>query len=159
MPSVLFVCTGNQYRSPLAAAAFRKRLEQDGSAGAWSVASAGTWTPSGLPPLPDALRVARGLGLDLSRHRTTALDADLLSRADVILVMTRAHKESILSEFPAARGKVHLLSEAAGDAAYEIADPAAPDVDLAQVARQVYELIERGYPAICMLAKQDFRNA
>jgi len=153
MPSVLFVCTGNQYRSPLAAAAFLKRLELDGRLGAaaWTVGSAGTWTASGLPPLPEALRVARDLGLSLADHRTSALEAGALSRSDLVLVMEQGHKESILSEFPSARGKVHLLSEAVDQTAYDIPDPAAPDVELAQVARQVYDLIGRGYESICRL--------
>lgn len=158
MPSVLFVCTGNQYRSPLAAAAFRKRVEQDGDAATWTVTSAGTWTPSGLSPLPDALRVARNLGLSLADHRTSALEAASLSNADLVLVMEQGHKESILNEFPSARGKVHLLTEAVDGRAYDIPDPAAPDTDLAQVARQVIDVIERGYTAICQLAQNDFRS-
>lgn len=153
MPSVLFVCTGNQYRSPLAAAAFLQRAESDDRPGAaaWTVSSAGTWTASGLSPLPDALRVARNLGLDLADHTTCALEAGSLTASDLVLVMEQGHKESILSEFPSARGKVHLLSEAVDHAAYDIPDPAAPDVELAQVARQVYDLIGRGYASICRM--------
>jgi protein-tyrosine phosphatase len=151
MPSILFVCTGNQYRSPLAAAAFLKHVELDKNAAAWTVNSAGTWTSSGLPPLPDALRVARDLGLNLADHKTSALEAHALAGSDLVLVMEQGHKEAILSEFPSARGRVHLLSEAVDQTSYDIPDPAAPDVDLTQVARQVYELIGRGYGSICKM--------
>jgi protein-tyrosine phosphatase len=152
MPSVLFVCTGNQYRSPIAAAAFLRRLEQEGAAGEWDVTSAGTWTAAGLPPFPDAIRVARSLGLDLTRHATCPIDALDLSRVDLIVVMEQGHKEAILSEFPPARGKVHLISDMADQLTYDITDPAGPDADLAQVARQLLDLVQRGYPRMSQLA-------
>jgi protein-tyrosine-phosphatase len=150
MPSVLFVCTGNQYRSPLAAAAFLKHAESDENT-SWTVSSAGTWSSSGLAPLPDALRVARDLGLDLSAHTTSALEASTLTASDLVLVMEQGHKEAILSEFPSARGKVYLLSEVIDHEVYDIPDPADPDVELAQVARQVYDMIGRGYESICRM--------
>lgn len=152
MPSVLFVCTGNQYRSPLAAAAFRQRLEQDGKAGQWVVSSAGTWTSPGLSPLPDAIRTARSLGLSIADHKTCPIDAHNLSQYDLILVMEQGHKEAILSEFPPARGKVHLISAVVDHISYDIPDPAGPDADLGQVARQLLDLIQRGYQAMCQLA-------
>jgi protein-tyrosine phosphatase len=151
MPSVLFVCTGNQYRSPIAAAAFRRQLERDGLAATWSVDSAGTWTPPDLPPFPDALRVAGGLGLDLGAHRTSPIEARDLGAYDLILVMEQGHKEAILTEFAAARGRVHLLSDMADGLAYDVPDPAKPGADLAQVARQLTDLIRRAYPAIRQL--------
>ena len=152
MPSVLFVCTGNQYRSPIAAAAILKRLEQEGKADQWAISSAGTWTSPGLSPFPDAVRVANSLGLNIANHKTCPIDTQELSKYDVILVMEQGHKEAILSEFPSARGRVHLISDVVDHISYDIPDPARSDTDLAQVARQLLDLIQRGYQAICQLA-------
>ncbi|RPJ38045.1 MAG: low molecular weight phosphatase family protein, partial [Chloroflexi bacterium] len=74
MPSVLFVCMANRFRSPLAAAIFRKSLEEKGLAGSWQVGSAGTWATPGQPVIPSVLAAARELGLDLSGHRAARLD-------------------------------------------------------------------------------------
>ena len=158
MPSILFVCTGNQYRSPLAAAAFQRKLNLDGKARAWTVSSAGTWTPPGLPPFPDALRAAEGLGLSLAGHTTRPIDAQVLAENNLIIVMTRGHKESILSEFPDAEHKVHLLSEVVDKRAYDIADPADPGVELAHVAQQLVEMIDRGYVEICRMGDKTIRR-
>ena len=49
MPKVLFVCTANRFRSPLAAAIFKRFLLESQETGRWRVSSAGTWTRSGLP--------------------------------------------------------------------------------------------------------------
>jgi protein-tyrosine phosphatase len=152
MPSVLFVCTGNQYRSPITAAAFVKQLERDGNAAQWTVDSAGTWTSTGLPPFSDAIRVARSLGLDIADHKTCPIDALDLSKYDLIVVMEQGHKEAILSEFPGARGRVHLISEIGDHIPYDIPDPVNPGSDPSLVANQLLGLIQRGYPRICQLA-------
>jgi protein-tyrosine phosphatase len=148
MPSVLFVCTGNQYRSPIAAAAFQDRLARQAGFDDWTVSSAGTWTVPGLAPFPDAVRVAAGLGLDIAAHRTCPIDQRDLEAFDAILVMERGHKEAILSEFPVCRGKIHLLAAVADQIEYDIPDPAGPDADLGQVARQLLALIEKGFQSI-----------
>ncbi|HEY2982115.1 MAG TPA: hypothetical protein VGJ22_13105 [Anaerolineales bacterium] len=158
MPSILFVCTGNQYRSPLAAAAFQRKLDQDGKARAWTVASAGTWTSRGLLPFPDALRAAESLGLSLADHTTRPIDAQVLAEHNLIIVMTRAHKESILGEFPDVEHKIHLISEAVDKRVYDIPDPADPDVDLGHVAQQLVEMIDRGYAEICRMGDKTIRR-
>jgi len=75
MPSVLFVCTANRFRSPIAAALFLKALKDQGVKGSWSVGSAGTWAVSGQPVLTSVLEVAQDYGLDLSTHRSRHVDA------------------------------------------------------------------------------------
>jgi protein-tyrosine phosphatase len=152
MPSVLFVCTGNQYRSPIAAAAFLRQLNQQGMADQWSVGSAGTWTKPGQPPLSRAVQVARELGLDIADHATRMITADELTRYDLILVMAQGHKEAITYEFPQASRKLHLLSEVVDQIAYDIPDPASPGVDVKEVASEVCDLVQRGFPEICRLA-------
>ena len=139
MYSVLFVCTGNQYRSPIAAEAFREQLIRDGRAAQWRVSSAGTWTSSGRHALPEAVELARSFGLNIYGHKTCMLDAKMLEDADLILVMEQGHKESIQVEFPFARNKVYLLSQATEGLIYDIPDPA----ELKQEARNIiYDMVE-----------------
>ena len=124
MYSVLFVCTGNQYRSPIAAEVFRQQLIRDGRATQWKVSSAGTWTSPGRHVLSDAVELARSFGLNIDGHITRMLDAEILEDADLVLVMEEGHKESIQAEFPFARKKVRLLSQVIDGLLYDIPDPA-----------------------------------
>jgi protein-tyrosine phosphatase len=87
---LLFVCTGNTCRSPLAEGLARHGAEARG----WShleVASAGVSAADGLPASDGALRTARRHGLDLSAHRSRALGGELAGWADLILVMSPGH--------------------------------------------------------------------
>src|SRR5574342_215426 len=100
MHTILFVCTGNQYRSPIAAEAFRDQLVQDGRDVEWVVNSAGTWTSPGEYPPQEAVDLARLHGLEIRRHKTRTLTANLLAESDLVIVMEVSHKESIKAEFP-----------------------------------------------------------
>src|SRR5512140_1684002 len=122
MPTILFVCTANRFRSPLAAACFQRELDLRKPAGDWHVLSAGMWTSDGMPAMPDAVRSASRLGLDLSRHASQAITSVLTSSADLILVMEQGQKEALQAEFPDSARKVHLLSEAATGYSYDIPD-------------------------------------
>src|SRR5512142_1493029 len=108
MPSILFVCTGNQYRSPIAAAYLRRLLKERGVEG-WLVASAGTWAVPGRPIFPDAAQAAAKLGVDVRSHVTRLVDEAILSDHDLILVMEKGHKEALRVEFPAVRDRLFLL--------------------------------------------------
>lgn len=125
MVSVLFVCTGNQYRSPIAAEAFREQLVRDGRAAQWQVNSAGTWTSPGRHAPRTAVELARLFGVNIDEHVTRLLDAKMLKDADLVFVMEEGHKEAIQAEFPFAKKKLHLLSQVADELAYDIPDPAA----------------------------------
>lgn len=88
--NLLFVCTGNTCRSPLAEAIARRELEALG----WHhvrVRSAGAAAGEGQPASEGALRAAERHGLDLSTHRSSALTTELVEWADLILVMGPAH--------------------------------------------------------------------
>ena len=155
MPSVLFVCTGNQYRSPIAAAAFLRQLNRQGKASRWIVRSAGTWTTPNQPPLPDAVRVAQDLGLNIRDRTTRKVTAGELSKCDLILVMEHKHKEALSYEFPTASKKIHLLSEVVNHLDYDIWDPADPSVSAKGVAIELCDSIRRGFQEICELAESN----
>jgi len=155
MPSVLFVCTGNQFRSPIAAAAFIKKLNDEGSAAGWRVESAGSWAVAGKPPLPEAIRAAAACGLSLEGHKARMVEASILSNSDLILVMEGGQKEAILSEFPNVSKRVFLLSEVAEGVAYNIPDPLAGEEDLSEeIAKEVCALVGKGFRKICELASR-----
>ena len=153
MPSILFVCTANQFRSPIAAAIFRKKLQEENPREKWEVASAGTWTVPGLPINPFSYEVAKRLGVVLVETTTFQVNASSLSKYDLILVMEAGQKEAIRSEFPSVKSHVYLISEVVDNVAYDIPDPAKLKVDPDEVARQLKDTIERGYEKICQLAE------
>ncbi len=78
------------------------------------VSSAGLKAPLGQPASLNAQLVAREQGADLSSHRTRPLNPDLVGQSDLILTMTKSHRDAILRAYPMARGKVYCLSEFSG---------------------------------------------
>ena len=152
MPSVLFVCTANRFRSPLAAGALAKALSDMGVAGDWRVGSAGTWATPGQPALPPVSRAARAWGIDLSAHRSERLNRKLLSSYDLILVMQAGHREALQIEFPETGERIYLLSEVVERRSYDIPDVLDSEEAILEVSRELYELVRRGRDSICVLA-------
>lgn len=87
---MLFVCTGNTCRSPLAEALARREAERRGLAHL-EVASAGVTAGGGAPASAGSIDAAEGVGLDLSLHASTQLTAEVVARADLILTMSPHH--------------------------------------------------------------------
>ena len=131
MPSILFVCTGNQCRSPFAAELFKSHLKDKNLVDSWRVDSAGTWTRPGakVPAFWHSLSFAHGI--NLGAHRSRSVSDCSLQDYDLIVVMEKGHKESLIVEFPFVRGKIYLLSELAGFLPYDIADPVQEDDETA----------------------------
>jgi protein-tyrosine-phosphatase len=152
MPGILFICTGNLFRSPLAAAFFLQRLWKDGRRDGWSIDSAGTWTLPGQPVPAAVQQAAEKRGIHLDEYRSKLVDAGLLADFDLILVMESGHKEALAVEFPAAACKTFLLSDVADGIAYNVPDPAATGQEAEEVVTGMFNLIERGYASICQLA-------
>lgn len=149
--SVLFVCTANQYRSPFAAAIFSKQLEDAGVRDQWRVGSAGTWVKEQLPASADLARRALELNLNLSKHVSHEVNADMLALYRVIIVMARGHKEALGVEFPETRERTYMLSEIVDHIMYDIPDPAM-DMDSADsIFDELYRLMQRGYSEIVRL--------
>jgi len=152
MPSVLFTCTANRFRSPLAAAIFRRALLDSRESGNWRVASAGTWTKPGQPVISHLQEVALSMGLDLAGHRSVQVSAQLLSAYDLVLVMEPGQKEALQIEFSSVRERIYLLSEVVEEQIYAISDSFRSERDLAEAATMLRSLILKGYRNICSLA-------
>jgi protein-tyrosine-phosphatase len=106
--NVLYVCSGNICRSPMAEGCLRDRAEIAGF-GELRVGSAGTLGISGSPASPEAIRAMAELGTDIGRHRSRGLTTDLVRESDLLVVMTRAHLDEVHRRFPPARGRRFLL--------------------------------------------------
>jgi protein-tyrosine-phosphatase len=154
--AILFVCTGNFCRSPMAEALLKSLLQKNGKKGKYQVRSAGTWTREGLTASPLAVQAMQDLGLDISEHRSHHLTVQDVEEAAVIIVMTRDHKEALAVEFPLARHKLVLLSELA-DARYDVTDPSG-SASLERhraCAQDIKELLQKGYARLLQLAERD----
>lgn len=151
MTQILFVCTANRYRSPIAAACFKDELIKRKHENNWSVLSAGTWTTDGLPAMPEAIQRAKQIGLDLQEHRSRAITGEMLEDADLVLVMESGQKEALQIEFPFCREKILLLSEAAEGISYNIPDPIENPSNV-ESASEICRLVRTGFDKICALA-------
>jgi protein-tyrosine phosphatase len=144
--TILFVCSGNTCRSPMAEAITRRvlaeklhvpepELERKGI----SVLSAGSYALPGARATPQAVEALRDMGSDLSYHRSRPLTVELIHQADMIFTMGRSHAAAVQALVPSATDKVATL-----DPSGDIDDPIGGDAALYKtLAGQLQTLIER----------------
>lgn len=154
MPAILFVCTANRFRSPVAAAVLTKCLVDRGIARSWRVRSAGTWAAAGKAVLPSVLAAALKFGIDLSGHRSAEVTRQMLSEYDLVIVMQAGQKEALLTEFPNLQDRIHLLSEIVEGRSYDIPDSKISAEEAEEVVEELHGLIRRGLGPICDLASR-----
>jgi len=120
MKHVLFICTGNVCRSPMAEGLLRHMAGDR-----VKVASAGLGAGHGQPPSAHAIEVLRKEGIDIADIRSQPVSAHLLQQADYIFTMTRDHLDMLLLLFPEMASKTRLLrfEEAAKGGRADVTDP------------------------------------
>jgi len=127
---ILLVCTGNTCRSPMAEALTRKLLAERLGCGVEqveergvAVMSAGLSAMFGGRAAPEAIATMAREGLDLASHVSQPLTEQLVRNADVVLAMTRSHRDAIVSQWPDVAGRAHLLMRDGDDVADPIGCP------------------------------------
>jgi protein-tyrosine phosphatase len=104
------------------------------------VMSAGISATAGCAPSPEAVTAMSQRGLDLRRHESQPLSERLVRFADLIVTMTRGHREAILEHWPDAVGRVHVLCRDGSD----IADPIGGPLEMYEgCARQIEQQLQR----------------
>ena len=119
--SVLFVCTGNTCRSPLAEVWFNKCAADAGLTG-YKGCSAGLYAMQGSPASLHSRVAAAGHGVSLEDFRSRALTYEMVKDASLIVGLTDGHCRKIISALPEVSGKVRRMMEFAGGVG-DVADP------------------------------------
>ena len=118
LASILVVCSGNHFRSPVGEALLRAALGPKPT-----VNSAGLAALEGCPPDPEARRLMAERGLDISGHRGHQFIPAMALSADLVLVMEEAQKEDCERIVPSARGRIFLLGHWRPPGLRDIPDP------------------------------------
>ncbi len=108
MKTILFVCTGNVCRSPMAEGIFRHAIQGRGN---YRVISAGLGAMEGQPPSAHAVDAVKELDIDIAGQRSRMLTPELVSQADYIFGMTHSHVDTVMLLYPQAAEKTFLLRE------------------------------------------------
>src|SRR5262249_48297302 len=143
---IVFVCTGNTCRSPLAEALCKKLLaDRLGCTPAelprcgFQVLSAGLGAMMGGAAACEAVAAPRELGADLSDHQSRPMTAELLAQADCVVAMTRSHLHALAGEAARLGIPAQLLSRDGAD----IADPIGGDAEVyRRCAHEIWQHLE-----------------
>lgn len=131
---VLFICTGNMCRSPMAEGIYNSLSE-----GAFS---RGLAVPVGCGASKNAILVMKNRGIDITGHVATQLSEQDVKESDLVLTMTRGHRDNLIYHFPEARRKIFTLGEYVDGV--DVGDPYGGNEQVYEVcARQIEEYVKK----------------
>lgn len=116
---LLFICTGNICRSPMAEYLMKQKLGENSD---WEISSAGLFASTGVPASLKALNVLRQRGIEMRAHRSRMLTLDMVKEADIIVVMTELQFAQLTAMYPFAENKTFVLGQFA-EGEIDINDP------------------------------------
>jgi RpiB/LacA/LacB family sugar-phosphate isomerase len=151
MKTILFVCTGNVCRSPMAEGIFRQAVQ---GRGPYRVLSAGLGAMEGQPPSAHAVRAVRELGIDISSQRSRMLTPELVRSADYIFGMTNSHVDTIVLLYPSAAEKTFLVREFDETLEMYEKDISDPIGGSYEVYLECRDQIEQGIPSLLRFIEQ-----
>ena len=148
MPSILFVCSANQCRSPMAEVLFRQLLEEKGEADEWRVESAGVWAFQGAKATLNAQVVMAERDLNLEGHRSQPTDPALLKQFEIIIVMEEEHKVVLQERNPTLAERILTIRELVGGHG-DFDDPVGGSEKVyRQAAGAIFDLLSDGWTEI-----------
>lgn len=154
MAHVVFICTANICRSPVAAGMLLDLFQRIGMTD-WQVSSAGTWGVVERGAAQNSIQVMADQNIDISDHRARMVSREIIEEADLVLCMEAGHKEALSIEFADQADKIYLLSEMAGRS-HSIDDPyGGPKSEFEDMAAELAELIDAGFSQIVRLAREN----
>lgn len=140
--TIMFVCTGNICRSPMAEYMLRRRLGPNTN---WTVCSTGTSAGRGMPASRAAEVVMSEMGIDLTPHRSSPLTREGVDAASLIVVMAGGHRDFIRTVYPDATEKVFLLKSFDPVGSGDVDDPIGMTAD---TYRGISDEIDRALPGL-----------
>ncbi|MDP6904784.1 MAG: ribose 5-phosphate isomerase B, partial [Verrucomicrobiota bacterium] len=151
MKKILFVCTGNVCRSPMAEGFFRELTSERGG---YQSLSAGLATIDGQTPSAHSVTAMQEVGIDIAAQRSTQITPELVDSVDYIFGLANGHVENMTRYFPQAREKIFLLREFVEELPAErreISDPIGGDLEIYKICRNQ---IKQGVDAIIPFLEQ-----